>query len=104
MGLLNSIGAIISVVGRCSFLFFMFYLAVFIKEKIWKPKSAYKLTVEEHQEWCRRRNQLNLYLCILYLVMFVTGVSGKEFLFLGTVVLALVVYCLRVKNNLKYVR
>ena len=100
----NVIALIISVVGQFSSFFALFYLFMVIKDKIRKPNSPYKLTPKEHEEWCRNRLILNSLLCILYAFIFVMHILSLTIGFFAGIIVLLVVYVLRVKNNLKFVK
>lgn len=104
MTFFNAVQMIISVVCQCSSLFALFYLFMIIKDKIRKPKSPYKITQAEHAEWCKNRMIIHSLLCILYALLFVMGLFSAVTGALIVIVLLLVVYVLRVKNNLKYVK
>lgn len=104
MNFFNAVSIIISVVGQFSPAFALFYLIMVIKDKMRKPRSPYKITPEEHEQWCKNRIIIHSLLCVLYALIFVLSLLQMIAGVWICLIALLVVYVFRTKNNLKYVK
>lgn len=100
---MESLGSAVALIIRLAPVFAVYYAFLYFRQKKKKPGNVYHLKPQDFEIWYQKNQKIQLMLALGYLLVGI-AVFLPGYLFVVPVLFLLVVYILRIRNNLSRVR
>lgn len=104
MNFLNAIFSFFSIIIHFSFVLALYYLWIAIKNIKKHPPNIYQISMDKFLYWLKWNNIFNIFLSILYLLLSIYSFKNINIGIATSLIGIVIVYILRIINNIKRIR